>query len=48
MLNMKTSVLWMNIGEIAVILGILNHSFYKCAHLYDSCRHTPSHPVLFA
>lgn len=48
MLNMKTSILWMNISEIAVILGIFNRSCHKCAHLYDSCRSTPSNPVLFA
>lgn len=45
MLNIKDSVLWMNIGEIAVITGILDHSCYKCAYFYDSCRLTPQNPV---
>lgn len=47
-ISLKSSILWMNIGEVAVQNGTLGHSFYQCAHLYDNCRIVPQTPVLSA
>ena len=32
--SLKSSVLWVNIGEVAVQNGILGLSLYQCAHFY--------------
>lgn len=43
---MKSTTLWTNIGDIAVVNGKIASSVYKCAYFHDNHSYSPQAPIV--